>query len=325
MNLEIPVQFTIGGISILIAYLSYRYIERPCRQTKLSSFMIILCGILAVLSFTLASNIIKHGAKASWRLTENLDRFLLSGNEFYETCAREGGAYNKDSCIIGPHKESYDVILSGDSHAAHFIPLVLDWAKSQGLTTRIFLRRNCRSWVLTDHEIYSQGKPDPYCTQLTKDFHQVITEDKNIKIVILALYLAKGTDEIERSIHAIQKLHSHIVYIGSAPVFAHNPVECYINNHLFISRFFPKAEENCLSFDKEFSKARHYESTDTLVPLLASLNVPYFDPTIYMLEPMDKYGNFFYIDDNHLNAYGAKSLIPAFTDFMNPYMQTIKK
>jgi hypothetical protein len=273
----------------------------------------------------LASNILKHGAKASWRLTENLDRFLLSGNEFYETCAREGGAYNKDSCIIGPHKDSYEVILSGDSHAAHFIPLVLDWAKSQGLTTRIFLRRNCWSWILTDHQFFSQGKPDPYCTQLMKDFHKVIAEDKNIKIVILALYLAKGTDDIKRSINAIQKFHPHIFYIGSAPVFGHNPVECYIQNHLLMSRLFPKAGENCLSFDKDFLKVKHQDSIETLVPLLDSLQVPYFDSTIYMPEPMDKYGNFFYIDDNHLNAFGAKSLVPAFTTFMKPYMQTIQK
>lgn len=306
-------------ISILLALVSYKFIERPTRKTNLSSKKIIIFGIISIVFLIIFSNVIKRHEKSNWRVNGRFDEQTVTANPYYKLCAHEGGAYDTNNCIVGPNKDVYEVIITGDSHAAHFIPTVLGWAKSKGLTTRIFLRGNCGSFVEQPEPVIHQGKPDIYCMELTKNFYNILETNKTVQYVFTSLYLPVGNEALEKSFKKLNSFNKKVIYLGDAAVFAHNPIECEIQNNLLISTIYPRSEKKCLELDPSYIEKRFLESTETFQPLLEKFGIPYFDFRKYMKTPFDQEGHFLFMDDNHMNNYGGTFFIPALIELMEKY------
>jgi len=273
--------------------------------------------------FVVGSNLIKSEYHATWRTGNSIDQAAIQPNEWFNVCAVEGGAYDKDRCIIGPNKDKYEVILSGDSHAAHYIPTVLAWAKTRNLTVRIFLRGACQTWIDAKDTVKRDGKLDSYCAKLTQDFYKTLNNDKNIRIVFLGLMFAKTNDDV---VHSLKKIHAYkkqTYFLGDIPVFGEDPNECFYKNNLLMAKIFAR-HHDCQGFDRAKTERAMKSSHDTLLPLLAKLGIPYFDPRPDLLTPYDSQGHFLYMDDHHLNQYGAEFLAPDLIRFMNRQKNTSK-
>lgn len=315
-DLSATVQISITILSFALAWLSYKFVETPFRRMTLPPKRVIGLGFAAIVVFVVSSNLIKDENEAGWRVTYKADKAIIRANNYYKTCAVDGGAFNRDDCIIGPNKDKYEVILAGDSHAAHYIPTVLEWAKSKDLTVRIFLRGACRTFVQTDAEIIRQGKVDTYCMDLTKAFYDTLDQDKSIQYVFLGLMLATGTDEVKASLKKIDDRHKKTYFLGSVPIFENDPHQCHIKNNLLVSKVFPRPAQNCMDIDPVYSNAKIAESHDSLKPVLADLGIPYFDPLPFMQTPYDKEGHFMFMDTDHLNQYGGMHLWPYLDQFI---------
>lgn len=315
-DLPVAVQLGIVALSFLCGWLSYQFVEQPFRHGTMAPRKTIAVAFAAIVVFVVTSNLIKDENDAGWRVAYKADKVALKPNEYYYTCAVDGSAYNTADCIIGPNKDKYEVVLTGDSHAAHYIPAVVDWAKSKGLTVRLFLRKACKTFVESNETPLTNGVADPDCQNLTPAFYKMLDNDKHIQYVFAALMLPEGTDDIRRSLEKIKAHNKKVIYLGAVPIFEQDPHECHIKNNLLVSKIFPRPQRDCLAIDAAYSKGRIDASTKTLRPLLKDVGVPYFDPVPFMQTPFDRAGNFMYMDTNHLNSYGGHYLAPHLGGFI---------
>lgn len=316
-DLSLMAQAIIAFLSCLFGFLSYRYVEQPFRRGKFSPLYTVIVGISMILVFIVGSNVIKKHSEAGWRVTYNLNPSITDPNKWVKSCASEGGAYD-DDCIIGSNKNSYEVMLVGDSHASHFIPMVLGWAEQRGLTVRLFMRGACRTWYDSDEVRIKNGKIDSYCTKLSKDFFQILEKPNNVEYLFLAQRLPQGIEVERTSLERIKSYNKKTYFLGAVAEFEEHPHECNIKNNLLITKIIPKqkSKDHCLEFDPSYVEEKLASTRTGFVPLLASLGIPYFDPTQYIIQPFDQDDRFMYMDTNHLNEHGSMFLLPHLQKFV---------
>ncbi len=316
-DLGVGVQFGITVASVVMAYLSYRFVEQPFRKSGYSPAKVIIIGLLVIVISIISSNLLKKHRLASWRITETLDEKVTRPNQWVKKCSSEGGAYSSE-CIIGANKDNYEVILVGDSHASHFIPMVLDWAKGNGLTVRLFMRGACKTWIDSDKLRRKNGKIDQYCMDLSANFFKTLEEDKHIKYIFLAQRFPKATEQERKSLERIKSYGKNVIFLGATPEFKEEPNHCFVKNYLLITKIFPRgnAGDKCFELDDEFSNKLLEKVDNQFIPMLKELEIPYFNPRSYITSGKDSEGNLIYLDNNHLNIYGAQFLTPYFIEFM---------
>ena len=315
-DLSFLAQIGLSTASFVVAILSYYLVECTTRYCRWRPWTIIVVGVLTMVTLIVGSNVLKKHAQSSWRITQSLDADITDPNQWVKTCSDEGGAYD-DSCIIGPNKDGYEVILSGDSHASHYIPTVLAWAQENGLTTRIFMRGACRTWQENDGARFKNGKRDTYCEELSDNFFTTLEQDKAIQYVFLAQRFPKGSDNEKRSLMRIKAFGKQTVFLGAVNEFAENPNHCFVRGHLLMTAIFPKNDaETCREFDEAYNAEILEKTQSVFIPMLRDLGVSYFDAALYLDPPYDAAGRFLYMDKNHLNIHGAQHLILPFKEFM---------
>lgn len=317
-DMDAGVKAGMVAASFIMASVSYKFVEQPFRRHAFSAGKTIVAGLVIALCFIAASNSIKGASDAGWRVTYSPDEFTREPHALDRICSVEGGAYDREQCIIGPNKDAYEVILSGDSHASHFTPMVLAWAKERGLTVRLFTRGGCHTWRDDTAPRYHNGRLDEYCMQLTRDFYQTLERDSHIQYVFLGLNAVDADEITEKSLARIKTLNPHVFYLGVSPKFREDPHECRVKDHLLVSKFLPRGTQDCLAFDPAYVRAE-LAKADSLKAQVASLRIPYFDPVPFLSSPFDAEGRFLYMDRGHLNRYGSAHLVPAFTGFMKKH------
>lgn len=317
-ELTSTVQISMALLSIALGYLSYKYIEQPFRLMAPAPKRTIALGLLAIVSFVVLSNVAKKQSKASWRVTYELNASITSPHKLFKTCSVDGGAYDKENCYIGPNKDQYEVILVGDSFASHYVPTILGWARSKGLTVRIFTRGDCHVWVKTQKTRFRAGKEDTFCNELTPAFYKTLEQDRSIQYVFVGLKSPKLDEETKASMEHINSLNKKVIFLGTGPLFRKNPHVCQIKNHLLITKIFPAAEQkhNCLAIDMAYTNKELTHTHADFIPFLNSLNVPYFDPTPFLQDPYNEDKQYLFADEGHLNQHGGEYLVPYFSDFM---------
>ncbi len=318
-SLTIPQQIGIALASFIFAAASYKWIEQPTSKITIHPKRIIFSGLLIVTVFILSSNVMKRAAESNWRVTYKLDPVETAPNNLFELCASPGSAFNLNDCVIGPNKDKYEVILSGDSHASHYTPAVLKWAQSKGYTVRLIMRGACQAWVRSENPPMRDGTIDTDCMNIRDEFYKTLSAQKSVKYVFLSLKLPKINKDIETSLSDLSQLHKETVFLGSVPIFKQHPHNCMVKNHLLITKLIPRKEtaESCLSIDQEFSDRELEPTLSDFVPALGKYRISYFDPLPHMHTAFDQDGHFLYLDVDHLNQYGGLYLGGHLIEFMN--------
>jgi len=321
-SLDATEQISLLTVSLIFAALSYKFVEKTTSRITARPLVIILAGVFLSLVFIASSNIIKKESYADWRVTYHVDFVETRPNNYFKTCASSLEAITSEACIIGPHKDSYEVILAGDSHASHYTPAVLAWAKEKGYTVRLITRGACQAWVTSAKPPIKDGAIDEECLAIRKEFYDTLNRQPSIRYVFLSLKLPKTNEDIYKSLSAITAFNKKVFFLGSLPLFAEDPHHCMIKNHLLITRILPpqtKAGENCQSFDDSYINEQLAPVLTEFVPLLGKFNIPYFDPRTAMQSPFDEKGHFLYMDTDHLNEYGGEFLGESLIKYMTQF------
>ncbi len=314
-------QSTILVLSFICASLSYIYLEQPARHAKVMPQKVIIAGCLLIFCFLAAGHFIKRENYAPWRISQNVDPRERTPHDLDEICSVDDGAYNKERCIIGPHPDKYEVILAGDSTASHYTPMVLAWAKANGLTVRLFTRSACTTWIRSDNP-QRYGRTDPACKKLANDFYNILKADKDIRYIFLGKNLPAATPEVEESLAIIKELNIPVHFLGAGLRFESDPHICSMRKHVLLSRILmdDSSEKNCLTLHPEFYKS-HQDNLIKFRRTLTNNGFHYFDPLPRMQPPYDEQGHFMFMDDYHMNPYGSTHLVPAFMAYMKPYQK----
>jgi len=140
------------AISFAMAWFSWRYVETPFRghggelRLPTRGALAYAASILVVLAGVGIS--IKVGNGWPWRLdgaAQAVYAQIAAGNPLRVRCDGVENIFRTDCGFGRPHQDgqSYDVAIFGDSNADHFVPMVAQIAKEQGLSGRQVTRSTC--------------------------------------------------------------------------------------------------------------------------------------------------------------------------------------
>jgi peptidoglycan/LPS O-acetylase OafA/YrhL len=308
-------------LSIFMAVLSYFLVERPFRVMKVPPAKTIIVGLCFVAVFIFYANLLKKESYAPWRVSYQMDDIETLPQPLHKICSVKGGVDRIDQCIIGPHPEAYEVLLVGDSHASHFAPMILQWAKQKGLTVRLYTKGACRVWYEEDISSYTRLPPDEYCRRVMIGFRDVLMRQLSVQYVFLGSYAPEGSSEVSRALHEIRSVVPNVFVLGATPVFKNHPHHCEIRKHLLASRYVTGRGmgegDDCFAYDQEETNRKLEMTEKTFIPMVRDAGVPYFDPLPLLKTTRDAEGHFMFVDTNHLNVYGSLFLVPYFREFID--------
>ncbi len=224
-------------IMIIIAFLSYKYIEVPFRLAKKSAKFIlafyVICPIVCILSIALiAKKIGGQGLRGESYLkklnviTRNLD-YADSDNNV--TCHFAPFnislvEINKQRCFVGDVTKPEKTVLFGDSNSGHFVGMLIEFAKHSGFGFRNFSHYSCPP--LETKYILDNSKESEHCKSATKIS---TTRAKNYDIIIMSARWSmysnndrfyggeKFLDNLFKQIKGYTKEGKKVIIIGEIP------------------------------------------------------------------------------------------------------------
>jgi len=329
------------GLSLLAAFVSYRYVEMPARSITWERVpQVLVAGVASLGLFVLVGN-----ASRGWTFNLNpeirrLDGAVRSENALRRRCSGPKNIFRDDeACTFGRPRtgSSYDVAIFGDSHANHYTPAIGLLAQQAGMSGRQITVGGCLA-LLGYYEVVSPYTTEGSCRSLREAMVHFVQENPRLQVVVLAhnwsVYAGKAifddqgpiyvvasrTDErsqqrslqvlrqsLEQTIDFFEQRGIHVVLLGEVALFARDPVKC-IAAALRQGR-------NLQSCRRPLQEVR--ERLDTVDNLLSELAARHSD--VSFISPLDAMcdnawcspvanGVYMYRDRNHLNRVGAEQL-----------------
>ncbi|HET6926687.1 MAG TPA: acyltransferase family protein [Hyphomicrobiaceae bacterium] len=330
------------GLSLLAAFVSYRWVERPARNITWERVpQVLVAGVVSLGLFVLVGN-----ASRRWTFSLNpeirrLDDAVRSENTLRRRCSGPKNIFRDDeACTFGRPRGggSYDVAIFGDSHANHYTPAIELLAQQAGMSGRQITVGGCLA-LLGYYEVVSPYATEESCRSLREAMVHFVRENPSLRIAVLAhnwsvyagkaifddqapIYVAASrTDErsqqrslqvlrqsLEQTIDFFQQRGIHVVLLGEVAIFARDPVKC-IAAAL-------RQGGNLQSCRRPLQEVR--ERLDTMNNLLSELATrhgyaSFISPLAAMCDnawcsPVAN-GVYMYRDRSHLNRVGAEQLV----------------
>ncbi|MDB2373831.1 acyltransferase [Psychrosphaera haliotis] len=314
---------------LLLASMNWKFIEERFRYAS-GSFnnlafkqFILPCIVLISLAFT----VIKTDGLGLRMLSDTyvteLDikrNHAVATNKYDYVCQYwrlKEEHFNNDDCIIGDNKDT-DVLLWGDSNAAHYIGILGAIAKEQGWSFRNVSHAACPP-IFSDVKSFVKVNRYDDCASSINLVRTKLAQYNTIVVsAAYSSYQKTNTDfmsAFESTLLELSKTTKHIVIIGKAPVFKNYDRHC-------LSKAIVYPLKHCLEvnlLDKQL--------IDTINDRLAAfsrklVNVNYVDFNSLICEngcSPYKDGKPIYFDSSHLEAQSSWSLNPDSADltFMN--------
>ena len=316
-------------ISVLLAWLSYQFIERPIRygkhQTMKSVILLVMMLLVAIGSF-----MIYRAGGYEFRINDGQQGQLSkkyraqlawpeSSNRSDACTAKYGG---DQFCLIADINKPPTAALIGDSHANHFYPGLSEYFQKNHGNLILLGSGGCPPFF----EIERVTKPPAAnlnCYKRTSSLYQFVLDDKNIKTVFIAFYhkltfnddfifedrlgqlsfknnYQATVDSLTRTIQMLEKNGKKVVIIYDTPDLNMDIKAC------MFERPYLSKEKNCKL--NQISLVNDFSSYDRmLAEVQRNTKVEIFDTRPYMNGnfPIDADGNLNYRDSTHLSNRGS--------------------
>ena len=315
--------------SVLFAWLSYRFIERPIRygknqtaKTVVLLVMMVLVAVCGFITYKATGFEFRIDDGQQGRLSKKY-RNQVEWPETYnhtEACmAKYGG---DQYCLIDDISKPPTAALIGDSHANHFYPGLQRYIQEKGGNLILLGAGACPPFFEIDR-VTKPPAPNFNCYNRTASLYQYVLNDANIKMVFIAFHhnLTFGNDFIfedklhqlklgnnyqvtvdalTRTIQMLEKNGKKVVLIYDMPDLTADVKECTFERPHLSQR--KKCNLNQLSMVKDF------EVYDKMIAAVQkNTKVQIFDtrPYINGTFPVDSQGNLNYRDSTHLSYRGS--------------------
>jgi len=293
-RLPIVVQSFSVLLIVVIASISFFFIEKPCRKIKLS-FRQTLLIFLFLPSFLI-------GSLSTFIILDNGYPDRLSFDGFN---AKKGFSHiDKDKCPLlihlgcpgGVKGSSKVVMLFGNSHAEHYFTLMDKLSFDSGYKLKLIASGGC-----------SLSSSSMKCIKVNEYFFENYQEASDIVIA----YQWSSIIQNETSMDTLQELILHLKNAGKNITLLAQPPSW----NLEVNKI-----TNCrrlkLKCDVKVSSLESYPYYNQPIKKLATnLHVNYFDPFSFVKNKLilnSANGLPYYFDDNHLSVYGNEMLYNAY-------------
>ncbi len=126
-----------AALALVLAYLTFRFIENPIRISRpwwfSTNFGSLKAGILLILASLIAVAVllILRGSEKAMPLSKQVSFALTDFSPFRFRCKQDGSiplqSLKNTDCEIGNKTSANTIVVWGDSHADHWMPLILDY------------------------------------------------------------------------------------------------------------------------------------------------------------------------------------------------------
>jgi hypothetical protein len=345
--------FVLIGASVLLATLSWRYIETPFRRR----------GAHAEPQVAIRAGFAAIGAAAVCGLTvstlEGLPQrfdgdvaviFDTASQKPGATCRYEGAqAEIKPKCLLGRAQPDgpFDVVLIGDSHARHFAPAVDRVLDASNVPGRFFSVGGCIT--LFGIKAYNGERLRDKCADYLDGLIEFFANDNSSKLVIIAARWQVYSDEnrtesgrknarrladdidtqpgdiattrrvleraLRRTVETLTRKGKQVLLLGQVPPYPAAPTSCVAR-----ARHAGQDERRCFASAKLI--AQYLDYSNTLLRTIAAEfdSVHAFIPTDVLCDEnsCSVFLNnvFLYSDDDHLNTPGSRQFAEHLKTFL---------
>jgi len=273
-------------LSVVPAFLSYRFVEIPFRGARKLQFKkkMLLAAALVVVPVTVL-----------WGLeVSTLKAREDYGNVFPSTVLHDCDFWN-ELCVIGPDSSDKKILLFGDSHTYQIIPFFVDYAKKHGfqLTTCVMVCRDENYSRITDNS-FPGG-----------DFDLIVNSYKTNNGATERSY----RKDIAETFSQFSDLRgaNHLIVLDN-PFYAEHKSPRRIRKPDLVPLSRQQQDEVANPITQDWKSD-------------SSADVFLYDPFPVLCTatecPVEKDGKVLYLDNNHLSMVGVRLLEPSLIDMVN--------
>jgi hypothetical protein len=292
---------------LALGALSYKYVEQPFVNLKVRNGRVISASLCLILCGVLVTHIVKHydyhPAPSSYTFDPEevypVDTKALCAGEFKGICTARNDS-------------TFDIILAGDSHAQHYAPLILSWARRSDFRVKIIAKGGCATWI-NSNEKEDQGK----CLAKKTEFRRAL--DKFDGRIFLAIrgdlldepYGVKSVEDIGNIV--LRELQSkNVTVMLQVPMLNRHPLNCLFKQHSTLMRmikYFYTASDDCL---EGLVTADPEQSNQIIKQYAESVGWATYSPEPLKNVLQNSNGKFLHCDMDHINVYGSRYLAAHF-------------
>jgi peptidoglycan/LPS O-acetylase OafA/YrhL len=333
------VRLAAAGLSVVAAWLTWRFVERPIREhprgARTALSLLALMGLLGVAGLLAHQRLLPAHAAAQPRADEIAEAFSWTETDNRDAaCVRRHPGHR--FCRIDADAQP-TVALVGDSHANQFFPGLAAELRARGENLLLLARPHCPPLLDVTSGYASKGD---WCEGETSRSLRTVAQDPRIRTVILAgnwhLYVAgdrfhrhhrfqppwriapadggpAGTntemfvERLGRSIALLQAAGKRVVVIRQIPELDFEPRHCVMPRHVSLSRLDDGSCEGVRRADAFRYLGEYLPALEAALRPFPAVSV--WDPAQVLCDgPFCRYvedGITLYQDDLHLSRPGS--------------------
>lgn len=306
-------KFSLVVVSVLLAWLTYRFVERPIRFGKGGRSVVV--GLLVSLaSFGIIGfSIYWSGGFDNRAIVRKLDPYLETAKQAvgYEGCVPVPSA--EWLCDLGVPTEAPSVLAYGDSHAYSMRPALAKYAHETGRSILYTSVGGCPLIIGID-SLAKDDQAAAHCRERGQKTFEYVRDHRIPNVFLIVRWSNYGgppaqalRDGLDRTIEAYRKIGVRVY------LFVDNPYQEYQPEDALRKSAWTDDTINAFST----STAKHESNqgwTTRLLSAYASDSVTILDFTeAYCPDgtcPLVKDGKFLYMDHDHLSTYGSLLIYP---------------
>lgn len=298
----------IFAATIILSYISLRFIENPTRKSSLNfrqSFIVINISFVAIGLAAYYACSYSNGFEGRKISSENTDVSYPGIDNGWCHVRAEGkkGISFSDSlanCYIGDISSRRLALYVGDSNAGHFSPFVDEMGKQAGVKIKQLSTSSC--WPTMDESPF--GENPEVCQKFRQIAKKEIASGSYEYIIVgnnwerAAPYYSYKTFDY-KSLFKFYSAHAKkVILLAQMPEWKKDPASCYMRKQCGLQDEIPMIQDFAVSADILRKEAGKYE------------NFVIIDPS-YLMKANGKYtpfamGSLMYHDAGHMSIRGMK-------------------
>ncbi len=328
-------------ISIVLAWLTYRLIEKPIRFGKHGKVKAIVLLVLMVAVGYVGYNTFEHSGyivrfkKANNTPQFDMNQFAWMEGNHQPDCVRKFGSQYTGYCRVGNVEQDVKLLLLGDSNADHLFPGLN--VATKGKKNLLFLGQGgCAPFLGVSTRL---DGVDQNCQGIMATAINFAAETQSITTVILSMMGAgyttssrwlgggslelRSTDDLKlanpvvifetgmrKTLQYLTNANKHVIFVVSTPRLDFQPRSC-INNETRPFRIFPKRVKSLCGMSRAVFEKDNKEYRDLIFRVSKDFpNVKVFDTSDMLCDTQYcwamKDGKMLFRDDVHLSISGSE-------------------
>jgi peptidoglycan/LPS O-acetylase OafA/YrhL len=319
--LDLTQRMAIVFASVLLSYLSWRFIETPFRVPASSPSRTFLHGAAAAAALCATGLLFVSAQGFPSRVGEKVlsaEALTAKANADYAAFCHPvavEGLNGGTACVLGNPKKTYDFVLWGDSHALHYAPSIAALAKANNASGLLFAFSSCGPL---------QGIGTPGCRAFNKSVLDWLEKQASLRTVILASHWVNYSRQFEMALDhegdegltllsgtlaGLGQLPVSTVVLGQVPEFRQNVSLCMARAEFYNRETGSCTLESASEIAKRYRPVNEYfAALQKRYPFTVVNLLPAFCDAAWCRAT--DHGEALMRDEHHLTVAGALHAVP---------------